>query len=233
MIGSSVLRRLPPRVERALRVSRDPSGAYKRNAILRRLAAEPDNLPSRETLRSLKAAWGGGGVADVAYMDEMCRRARDCRQPILECGSGLTTVLLGIYARVPVVSLEEAERWAERMRAALHWYGITRVALEYCPIVDHGAYTWYRIPPGIPDRFSLVVCDGPIAHRKVGAPRYGLLPAMRDRFDESTVILLDDVARPSEANALHRWQDEGYAASIVDEAGRSFAIITAESGTVS
>lgn len=222
--ASALAHRLPPKVERALRLIQRPKAAYDRDRQLRRLASDRDRLPTLSVLGRLKDAWGGGAVADVGYAAEVCRRARDARAPILECGSGLTTLLLGIYASVPVVSLEESSRWADRMRAALRWYGIPGVSVEYCPIVDYGSFSWYTVPE-LPSRVSLVVCDGPVAYKKEGAPRYGVVPLLRERFDDRTVILLDDVDRTTERSAIEMWAAEGFSASIVDEGSRAFAVV--------
>ena len=224
--AGDIASRLPSRVERGLRIAQRPTAAYERDRLLRRLASEPSRLPTTSELKRLKDAWGGGAVADVGYAAEVCRRARDARDPIVECGSGLTTLLLGIYADVPVLSLEESPRWADRMQAALRWYRISGVSVRYCPIVDYGSFTWYSMPTDVPENISLVVCDGPIAHKRNGTPRYGVVPALRERFDPSTVILLDDVARPTESSALDLWTKEGFSSAIVGDDGRAFAVVS-------
>ena len=222
----SLARRLPLRGQRTLRVLRDPGGAYRRDRLIRRLIADPDRSPTSEELTRLKRAWGGGGVADVGYMAEVCERARLADDAILECGSGLTTLLLGIYSNVPVWSLEEAAPWAARMQAALAWYRIGGVQIEHAPLVDHGGDRWYSVPAGLPPRFGLVVCDGPISHRMDGAPRYGLFPVLGEHLDPATVVLLDDVDRPTEAEALRRWETCGASSQVVRDRGRAFARVS-------
>lgn len=230
MRRSDLVERLPPAVERGLRIARQPGAALRRHRILSRLRSDPAQLPSEQDLRALKKAWGGLAVADVDYLAEVCARAREASLPTVECGSGLTTLLLGIYATEPVWSLEQAPRWARRMRAALRWYRISGVQVVDAPLRDHGGYEWYTLPPGLPPHIGLVVCDGPISHRQGGMPRYGVVPALRDRFTAETVILVDDVDRPSEAAALARWQDEGLEIDRPSVSSRSYAVATLPDG---
>jgi hypothetical protein len=70
-----------------------------RNAI-RRVAHLPVGVvPDRELLNDLLAGWGNEGfAAQTDYLEEVCSQAARTSGPVLECGSGLTSVMLGLLA---------------------------------------------------------------------------------------------------------------------------------------
>lgn len=129
---------------------------------------------------------------------------------ILECGSGLTTVLLGVIAKQQGHShlvLEHKPEWAKKVQKYLTSYGLNSVVCT-SPLKDYGEYCWYdisfvRLPDGF---FSLVVCDGPPSRNKGG--RYGLAPIMGGRLNPGCIILLDDAGRRAELETAQRWQSE-------------------------
>lgn len=167
--------------------------------------------PGNPVLRELIEAWGNPHwVAREEFVAACVDHALSAGGPILECGSGLTTLLVGaVAARRGLAhwALEHKPDWAEKTRRALRDNGLEAVVLRECPLVDRGDYAWYDPPPdGMPDRFSLVVCDGPPDSTKGG--RSGLVPVMRRRFAPGCVVLLDDAIRPGEREIALRWKDE-------------------------
>ncbi|HEU5149623.1 MAG TPA: class I SAM-dependent methyltransferase [Iamia sp.] len=222
-----VLGALPPPLERAARIAQHPGRAWERSRLLRQLRSDPDQLPTPDVVSRLRAAWGGAAVAEVDYLLEVCRRATEASTPILECGSGLTTLLAGIYSDAEVHALEESDRWARRMRAALRWYGIDGVYVHFAPLRSYGELSWYTVPPEVASRrYSLVVCDGPISHRSTTPVRFGLWPVLRDRLDDAATILLDDAARATEREVLRRWEALGASVTEAPSASRDYAIVT-------
>jgi hypothetical protein len=130
------------------------------------------------------------------------------KSPILECGSGLTTILVGItLGRTgnTLWSLENSETWGERVRNILKKFNISSVNLNVKPLKDYGGYYWYDPPlDSMPDKFGLVICDGPPGNTIGG--RYGLIPVMRARLTKGTLILLDDASRPDEQRITESWK---------------------------
>jgi hypothetical protein len=128
---------------------------------------------------------------------------------ILECGSGLSTLLLGGIAqrsRRHVWSLEHHRGWAHRVQFALAKYGIDSVHLCVAPLKNYGDFTWYDAPLGaMPPNFALVVCDGPPGETHGG--RFGLLPIMKSRPPPAALILLDG-GRKGEQTVAARWGRE-------------------------
>jgi hypothetical protein len=53
-----------------------------------------------------------------------------------------------------------------------------------------------------------------------------MLPVMRNRIDERTMILLDDAERPSEYQVLRQWQDDAAVMIAVRETpSGAFALV--------
>ena len=162
-------------------------------------------------LTDLVYGWGNEAwSAQNEYLAECIRQALACDGPTLECGSGLSTVLLGVVAKQRGYAhwtLEHTPEWATRVQAYLDRYGLDSVALSTTPLKDYGAFSWYEPPlESMPEQFSLVICDGPPADTKGG--RYGLVPVMGARLRPGCVILLDDASREQERAIGTRWTSE-------------------------
>jgi len=167
--------------------------------------------PSPDQLQALTYGWNNDGwSASPEFMQEVLNCAWQARGPILECGSGLSTLLLGIVADrtgATVLSLEHDGFWAEHVRSALKIHNIGSVEVHHAPLRSFGDHWWYSVEAdALPDRIALVVCDGPPGDIPGG--RYGLLPAARSRLANGCVLLLDDAARPDERRVVERWQGE-------------------------
>jgi|SRR6187455_532037 len=223
----NLLKRLVPRPLK--RVMKD---AYRRRMLddalrhVSRLA--PRETPSPALLDDLQEGWANHGMAArTDYLAEVCRQGVRAERAVLECGSGLTTLLLGLLAGrrgVGVWSLEHLPEWRKRVASALARHDIREVHLLLAPLESYGAFTWYSAKEPLPARFDLVVCDGPPSDTRGG--RYGLLPVMRDRVDAHTIILLDDAERPSENQVLRQWKDDAAVTIAVRETpSGAFALI--------
>jgi predicted O-methyltransferase YrrM len=147
--------------------------------------------------------------ASPAFMREIVRCAWQTRGAVLECGSGLSTLLLGVVAErtgARVWSLEHDGAWAERVRGALSRHKLRSAEVRCADLRSFGDYTWYSATDALPRHIGLVVCDGPPGDTPGG--RYGLLPLMREHLAPGCVILLDDAGRPGEQEVLERWERE-------------------------
>ncbi len=161
-------------------------------------------------LGDLVYGWGNESwSAMTGFLAESLNEALQARGPILECGSGLSTVLVGIVAAsrgLAHVALEHQDAWARKVRAELARYAPASV-VEWRPLADYGDYEWYETRAPLPaDRFSLVVCDGPPGDTRGG--RYGLVPVMSAHLAPGCVILLDDAHREAEREIAQRWTRE-------------------------
>jgi hypothetical protein len=201
---------LPPRLRSYLR-------ARHRDLVfrwaMRRLLKDPEAAiaPGSTVLQDLVYGWGNDFWSALEeYLAACVQEAMAADGPILECGSGLTSIVAGAVAqRVgnTMWSLEHNLDWSRRVQERLTRYRIDAVRLITAPLRDYPDFTWYDAPlDRMPDRFSLVVCDGPPGMTRGG--RYGLAPVMGDRLEPGCVILLDDAVRREEREIAERWEAE-------------------------
>ena len=208
-VYSSVKRFIPKAVKVRVR-------KIQRDLALGRAVREIDSLqagqmPSRDTLKRLEEAWSNTGwSADIDYLEETARTALESDGPILECGSGLTTLLIGLLAKkrdIALWSLEHHGEWYQRVKKVLDDYRLDNVSLCLLPLKDYGEYTWYSLPDSNhPEDFRLVICDGPPADTPGG--RYGFMPVMKPYLARDCVILCDDAEREDETKIINKWNAE-------------------------
>jgi hypothetical protein len=164
--------------------------------------------PGAELLSDLVQAWGNSWSAQHEYLEACLREARNTTGAILECGSGLSTLLIGAVAQsrgMRMFSLEHEPRWAQRVQKYLHKYRIFSVTVALAPLRSYGDFDWYSLPSlqTLPGKIALVICDGPPGTSRGG--RYGLIPVMHEKLRSDCVILLDDGARDAERVIASRW----------------------------
>jgi hypothetical protein len=184
-------------------------------------------------LTKLRDGWDNQGFdAQLDYFEEILHRALATEGPVLECGSGLTTLLLGKVAGrrgVETWTLEHHTGWYQRIGKAIEDYRIPGLRYSYAPLRDYGEFNWYDPPlADMPRNFSLVVCDGPpdLAH----GGRYGLMPVLGDRLKPGAVILFDDARRPGQPEVLQRWEAErGVSVELRESPDEWFAVVTCQS----
>lgn len=208
------------------------------DAAIRRLASVRESdaaLP--ELLAKLGRGWGDDGFrATGGYLEEVARWASVARGPVLEIGSGLTTLVLATLVGrrgVPVWTLEHDAEFFHNTEAKLKRYNLTNVHLTLAPLHDYGDFCWYDPPlDALPRDFGLVIADGPPGDVKGG--RFGLLPVLRSHFAPAVVILLDDAERVQEKAVLRKWMSE-YGVSYESHArdGKAWAICSFSSAQVS
>src|SRR6267143_2557828 len=106
---------IPWRLKEALRPTTFKAGIF----------AFRHGFRSAQTFELLRKGWGNEGwTADTAYLKTICRWASQVQGPILECGSGLSTILLGIVAPGRVTTLEHLPSWQERVKSAAERFSL-------------------------------------------------------------------------------------------------------------
>lgn len=139
------------------------------------------------------------------------------RREVVECGSGLSTILIARRLRElgagHVHSLEHDERFAAACRRQLERESLTGLAeVIEAPLRTHAAsgVGWYdreALAPLPRAGVELLLVDGPPAGRpEIERSRYPALAEMRPRLAPGAVVILDDAGRPGERWALARWR---------------------------
>lgn len=182
-------------------------------SALHELARDPEAAldDDSKVLADLVYGWNNDSwSAETDLLRGCIQEALGIVGPILECGSGLTTLVLGVVAQRTgnrVLTLEHMSEWARRVRVRLERHRIDSVQILESPLIEHGGFSWYEPPlEAMSTTFGLVVCDGPPAQTPGG--RYGLIPVMRNCFKAGAVILLDDAEREAEQTTASRWSEE-------------------------
>jgi hypothetical protein len=145
--------------------------------------------------------YGGNNYAADAGTLALCvGLARKCAGPIIETGSGLSSVLMGAVTDQKVYSLEHLFHWGMQTMAWADEAGIDNLGLCNAPLTAEG---WYDIDGlELPDKFAFGFCDGP--------PR---CHGTRMRFFEvfgprCTVIAVDDMKTDNNfAKKVHDWAE--------------------------
>lgn len=138
-------------------------------------------------------------LEDVLVLSVLMARKAD--GPIIETGSGLTTILMAAAnPKVNVWCLEHDSLYAEQLRQNARAAGVGNIMLCHQPIKNG----WYDLDDiKIPEQFSLGLNDGP--PRTVGS-RMRFFEAFGDRVD---TIICDDADDLSYKKKLTEWtQDE-------------------------
>jgi hypothetical protein len=165
-------------------------------------------LPT-ELAERLARGWGNPGwEASTSLLQVVWAQVHGTRGAILECGSGLTTIVLGVATRGSgrfVRSLEHDPAWARRVTSALRRFRCHHAQVFRVPLKSFDTFDWYAIEPaGVGGPFVLVVCDGPPGATRGG--RVGLLPCLGDQLAPGARIILDDAARPGEQAVVATWE---------------------------
>jgi hypothetical protein len=180
--------------------------------LLRNLqTADLNQVLDPKQLRRLRWAWANPNSADVEYLAAVANAAATTEGAILECGSGLSTVVVGVIAirkGRTFTSLEHSAWWSRSVRSSLKVAGASAVDYQVKPLRSYEGFEWYD-PQGLEGRegdITLVICDGPPATSQGG--RYGLMPVLSTKLSDSGSIFLDDYGRLSEESVVSRWEAE-------------------------
>jgi hypothetical protein len=168
-----------------------------------------------EQLVAFRSAWSNEGFsADVSYLAEMIRLIEKHGGPVLECGTGATTLIAGILGQrygFDTYCLEQDPAWSLAAQHALAYHRIDRVHILDTPLRSYGPYAWYGTEGlNLPKHFGVILCDGPFIDRSRGDAiykswRYGVLPFLRRTDSTFDALLLDDVNDKRAPNVLQRW----------------------------
>lgn len=136
---------------------------------------------------------------------------------IVECGAGLSTVLIGKLLKQldqgQIFSLEDDERWYAVISAAVARENLEKfITLLYAPLEQNpeSGELWYsqaaaqQIMDAV-DSVDLLIVDGPKSITTFS--RMPALPTFASKLNHKSLIVLDDSKRESERQVLKHWQD--------------------------
>lgn len=126
--------------------------------------------------------------------------ARKADGPILEAGSGLSTILMAAACPHTVFCLEHSAVHIAQLKQMAYDTGLENIGL--CVVPVRGG--WYDVSDfkGLPDRFSFGFNDGP--PRQIGS-RDGYFKQFGDRVDQ---FLVDDMDDPIYRDYVMSWAKE-------------------------
>lgn len=187
------------------------------------------------TLDLLFRGWGNPAfTADPPFLQAVADRALSSPGPLLDLGSGLTTLVAGVIAQqrgIEVWSVEQDPAWHARMRDVLAGHGVP-VRLVHAPLRTRDDFAWYAVR-GIPAYFPHVFCDGPAILDEGRWPaavyrswRYGTVPGLQALGVEWGEILLHDGDDPRCDALRARWEAEGVGTRTVPTAVRPYVLAT-------
>lgn len=138
-------------------------------------------------------------------------------QTVLECGSGLSTLLMAAAMKKnglgKLRALEHDAAQAERTRIMLAEHQLESWAeVIHAPLVNHEiqgrSYAWYDLSAlDFSLSIDLLFIDGP-PHHDGFCTRYPTLPLLKPMLTEKTLIILDDAGHPPEQSTVMRWSRE-------------------------
>ena len=203
-----------------------------RRQRVRKLVAQLRSIERRSDavmpiVTRLREVWGNDSyTADLGFLAEMVERTLTTRGPFLDCGSGISTVILGAITAGSddsVWSLEQDEVWCREMRVELRRLGLPHVQLLHAPLEITGTAAWYTIDRSdFPRNFPLIICDGPAIRRSLWPPdvfqswRVGVVEALRKRGVSFETIVLDDADDRRCGTLIDTWRNAGLAVEIVE-----------------
>jgi hypothetical protein len=166
-------------------------------------------------LLAFRRAWSNEGFsADVRYLAETIRLIEKHGGPVLECGTGATSLIAGILGErygFETYCLEQDPVWSLIARRALEYHRIGHVHILDTPLQSYGPYVWYDTAgQQLPKHFGVILCDGPFVDRSRGDAiynswRYGVLPFLHRTDATFDALLLDDVNDKRAMKVLQRW----------------------------
>jgi hypothetical protein len=140
---------------------------------------------------------GNNYASDAGVLATVTRLARNCRAPIIEAGSGLSSVFMAAVCSDKVYTLEHIDHYAAQTLAWAEEAQVSNLGICCAPLKDF----WYDVDKfELPNKFGLGFCDGP--------PRfYGTRLKFLERIaPRCTAVLVDDVKTDHHyLRAVHEW----------------------------
>lgn len=142
--------------------------------------------------------WGNHYAASHEMLVSCVEVARQAKGPILEVGSGLTSLCMAATG-AEVHALEHDPVWLEKTREAKDRLRLDTLHLHYAPLIDYPEGRWHSVPDLPWKSVDILVCDGP--PRRLGN-RYIVYDVMQSRGCRPRLVIQDDMDNPKAFEAL-------------------------------
>ncbi|MDQ6778259.1 MAG: class I SAM-dependent methyltransferase [Actinomycetota bacterium] len=168
--------------------------------------------------------WTTGSMRPAGMVAVCNEIVHGARTQIVECGSGVSTVLLARLLRERqagrLVALEHDRHWAALVQDHLRRETLDTIAsVLHAPL--QGDPPWYELAAldEVPDEVDLLIVDGPPASDPGhGTHRAPALPRFAQRLVIGATVILDDINRRGECDVMARWEASTDWRFVVDEA---------------
>jgi predicted O-methyltransferase YrrM len=144
--------------------------------------------------------------AQIDYLETCIEKTQQSEALIFECGSGLSTILLGFIAKKQnrkMVSFEHIASWAKRVQKEIDRNQLINNEIILRSLKDYGTFSWYNIDGIELEKIGLCICDAPPGDTKGG--RRGFFNLYQNHLLPNSIILVDDVIRDDEKKMIHEW----------------------------
>lgn len=157
-----------------------------------------------KTWLDLARGWGNPFAADIELLASCYELAKRAEGPILETGTGLTTLVMAIAnPKVQIHCLEHDPIWGSATKYRIDCFDIKNVTIHCHPLRDYDKGKWYDRTDLTTESFSLALCDGPprrISNRSIFYDQMGdqiknAVVVMDDADDEAAVKPFKDWAK--------------------------------------
>lgn len=188
-------------------------------AIPEGLKAIREGSADAATFLEMYNVWGNNWALSPEGLYTCSLLAKQAKGPILECGSGLSTLCIAAATNELVHAVEHSPLWASRIESLARQNGLDNILVHLTEIRDYGAFQWFAEAPR--HDYSLVLCDGP--PRKTG--RAGLFTVLRDEIANAQIVV-DDIAHLDWRRTVETYCTEtGRRLTLLDDISKPFALI--------
>ena len=184
-------------------------------AIADGLKAIRENTDTPETYLEMYNVWNNNWALSPEGLFTCVTLARKAKGPILECGSGLSTLCMAAATDQPIIALEQSAVWASKLEKLL---GDSSVDMRLSDIKDYDGFKWYADVPR--ETFDLVLVDGPPASNG----RAGIFQLLTGEIEKATLII-DDIARDHWRQDVEAYCEQSGRELQVVGASRPFGIV--------
>lgn len=159
-----------------------------------------------EQLVELFDAYANPYAATPPLMAALAMTARNAKGPVLECGAGLSSLVLAAATKHAVHTLEDNPVFADHVRREAERHGLTNLVV-HCGVPQGGWYNTSTLPAL---DWSLVFIDGP---RRAGGSRLTVF----DKIDlRNAAVIADDAGGENNISGLKSHLDRTHNTVIID-----------------